>query len=65
MKYSINWPPGFVSRLVVDPKTKRYETEYARAQRCRTGGGFDAHTINQPGNVEYVHRGPVKMMRKP
>ena len=33
--------------------------------RCRTGGGFDVHTINQPGNVEFVQRGPVKMMRKP
>jgi len=64
MKYSIDWPPGFTSRIVVDPKTKRFETPYAAAQRCRTGGGFDVHTISQPGNVEFVQRGPVKMMKR-
>ena len=41
MKFSIDWPPGFISRIVVDPKTKRFETPYAAAQRCRTGGGFE------------------------
>ena len=64
MKFSIDWPPGFTSRIVVDPKTKRFETPYAAAQRCRTGGGFDVHTISQPGNVPYVQRGPVKMMKR-
>ena len=64
MKFSIDWPPGFISSIVVDPKTKRFETEYARAQRCRDGGGFDSHTIQQPGNVRFVQAGPVKMMAR-
>ena len=65
MKFSIDWPPGFVSQLVVDPKTKRFETEYARAQRCRDGGGWDRNVVIQPGNLKYLAAGPVKMMRKP
>ena len=65
MKFSIDWPPGFVSSIVVDPKTKRFETEYARAQRCRDGGGWDRNVVIQPGNLKYLAAGPVKMMRKP
>ena len=63
-RFSINWPPGFVSAIRVDPRTKRFETDFARSQRCRDGGGWNSHTISQPGNVAYVAAGPVQMMRR-
>lgn len=62
---STNWPPGFKSAIYVDPRTKRFETDYSRQQRHRGNGGWDSHTISQPGNVKYVQSGPVKMMEKP
>jgi hypothetical protein len=60
-----NWPPGFVSAIRVDPKTKRFETDYARTQRIRLGGGWDSHPCLQPGSATYVQSGPVQMMGKP
>lgn len=63
-RYSIDWPPGFVSQIVVDRKTGKFETPFAAAQRNRRNGGWDQHTITQPGSVEYVARGPVGMMER-
>ena len=63
MKFSIDWPPGFVSQLVVDKRTGRFETDYARQQRHRANGGWDSHPISQPGNRAYVQTGPVQMMK--
>lgn len=64
MKFSINWPPGFVSQIVIDKRTGRFETEFARQQRCRMGGGWDSHPIGMPGNKQYVSTGPVQMMER-
>jgi hypothetical protein len=64
MKFSIDWPPGFVSQLVVDKRTGRFETDYARTQRHRGNGGWDSHPCLQPGSSQYVQAGPVKMMER-
>jgi hypothetical protein len=34
------FPPNFESQLHVDPKTKRFETDYARQQRIRESSGW-------------------------
>jgi hypothetical protein len=62
--FSIGWPPGFRSSIVVDPKTRKFETDFARTQRHRENGGWDSHPLTQPGNVAYVSTGPVKMMER-
>ena len=49
-----DWPPGFVSRIIVDPKTKRFMTSYEMSQQCRRNGGFDQHGIGLPGAAEHV-----------
>ena len=54
----------FVSAIHVDPRTKRFETPYAQQQRHRQNGGWDDHTLSQPGNVAYVQSGPVEMMER-
>ena len=64
-KFSIDWPPGFVSQIRVDPRTKRMETDFARQQRNRKGGGFDRNPLALPGAVRYLQAGPMKTMEKP
>ena len=63
-KFSTGWPPGFKSALVVDKRTGRFETDFARAQRNRDAGGWDSHPVIQPGSRDYVKHGPVLMMAK-
>lgn len=63
MKFSIDWPPGFVSAIRVDPRTKKFETDYARAKSCREGG-WDSHPIISPGSKAYVKTGPVGWMER-
>lgn len=65
MKFSINWPPGFVSQIRVDPRTKRFETDYARQLRNRQSGGWDSHPLGLPGAKAYISAGPMKTMGKP
>lgn len=36
------FPPRFSPQIVVDPKTKRFETDYARQQRIRESSGWTA-----------------------
>ena len=36
------FPPRFESQIHVDPKTKRFETDYARQQRIRESSGWTA-----------------------
>ena len=63
-RFSIDWPPGFVSAIRVDPRTKRFETDFARQQRNRLSGGWDSHPLGLPGSAPYLGT-PVKTMRKP
>lgn len=35
--------------MAVDTKTRRFQTDFARAQALRSGGGFDRHSIFLPG----------------
>lgn len=44
-RFSIDWPPGFVSRIVVSPATKRFATQAEMAAYHRGNGGFDRHRI--------------------
>ena len=60
--YEHNWPPGWKPKIRVDPKTKRFETNFAAAQRNRTNGGWDSHPCLMPKSG--VTPSP-KMLRKP
>jgi hypothetical protein len=44
-RFSIDWPPGFVSRIVVSPATKRFATQAEISAQHRSNGGFDRHPI--------------------
>ena len=55
----------FVSAIRIDPRTKRFETDFARTQRHRANGGWDSHPCLQPGSSQYVQAGPVQMMEQP
>lgn len=41
----------FESQLIVDPKTKRFITDYARAQQIRQSGGWNVNRLNLPGSM--------------
>lgn len=60
--FSIDWPPGFVSAIRVDPRTKKFESDFARQQRNRSAGGWDSHPLGMPGSKPYTSAGPVQMM---
>lgn len=36
--------------MAVDKATKRFQTDFARAQALRSGGGFDRNSIWMPGS---------------
>lgn len=59
MKFSIDWPPGFKSAIRVDPRTKKFETDYQRSQRNRLAGGWDRHPVGLGGS--YISDGPAMM----
>lgn len=40
---------AFVSAIQIDPRTKRYATDFQLAQKCRQAGGFDHHPLGLPG----------------
>jgi hypothetical protein len=45
-----DWPPGWTPTIRVDPKTKRFETNFAAAQRNRQNGGWDSHPCIMPAS---------------
>lgn len=44
------FPPRFESQIVVDPKTRRMETDFARQQRIRQASGWNTARIELPGS---------------
>lgn len=46
------FPPRFESQIVVDPKTKRFETDFARQQRIRESSGWNTRPMALVGSLK-------------
>jgi hypothetical protein len=48
----------FVSQIQIDPRTRRYASEFQMALSSRQRGGFDSQPLNLPGARPHQGRGP-------